>query len=89
MESLLRESLSNLGLEYVDLYLVHAPFAFKRGEDPVPKDGEGNVIVSIIGNLTFVLLLTTEIFPCCEGSKLSLNCWYCCHRGYFLFFLYF
>ena len=52
MESLLRESLSNLGLDYVDLYLVHAPFAFARGEDPVPKDEEGNVVVSLCQNLT-------------------------------------
>ncbi len=52
MESLLRESLSNLGLDYVDLYLVHAPFAFARGEDPVPKDEEGNVVVSLCRNLT-------------------------------------
>ncbi len=48
VEGLLRETLSNLGLDYVDLYLIHVPFAFARGDDPVPKDDKGNVIVSTL-----------------------------------------
>ncbi len=48
VEGLLRETMSNLGLDYVDLYLIHVPFAFARGDDPVPKDDKGNVIVSTL-----------------------------------------
>ncbi|CAK9807888.1 Aldo-keto reductase family 1 member A1-A [Anthophora quadrimaculata] len=36
-----KKSLENLGLNYVDLYLVHWPFAFKEGDDLLPKDENG------------------------------------------------
>ena len=37
-------SLKKLGLDYVDLYLIHTPFAFQPGDDQDPRDSEGNVI---------------------------------------------
>jgi alcohol dehydrogenase (NADP+) len=37
-------SLKRLGLEYLDLYLIHTPFAFQPGDDPDPRDQNGNVI---------------------------------------------
>jgi diketogulonate reductase-like aldo/keto reductase len=37
-------SLARLGLDYVDLYLVHTPFAFKPGEEQDPRDAGGKVI---------------------------------------------
>jgi diketogulonate reductase-like aldo/keto reductase len=37
----LQASLNRLGLEAVDLYLVHTPFAFKPGDDQDPRDIHG------------------------------------------------
>ncbi|KAF9148710.1 hypothetical protein BG015_009550 [Linnemannia schmuckeri] len=40
----LEASLKNLGLEYVDLYLMHWPVAFKSGSTPVARDEAGKLI---------------------------------------------
>jgi diketogulonate reductase-like aldo/keto reductase len=40
----LQASLSRLGLDAVDLYLVHTPFAFKPGDDQDPRHPDGAVI---------------------------------------------
>lgn len=37
-------SLKRLQLEYVDLYLIHTPFAFQPGDEQDPRDASGNVI---------------------------------------------
>src|SRR5581483_6033146 len=37
-------SLKKLGLDYVDLYLVHTPFAFQPGDEQDPRDANGDVI---------------------------------------------
>jgi alcohol dehydrogenase (NADP+) len=34
-------SLDRLELDYVDLYLIHTPFAFKPGDEQDPRDGHG------------------------------------------------
>jgi diketogulonate reductase-like aldo/keto reductase len=40
----LQASLNRLGLDAVDLYLVHTPFAFKPGDDQDPRDAHGAVV---------------------------------------------
>jgi diketogulonate reductase-like aldo/keto reductase len=40
----LQASLDRLGLEAVDLYLVHTPFAFRPGDDQDPRDPHGAVV---------------------------------------------
>ncbi|KAG0277531.1 hypothetical protein BGZ96_002827 [Linnemannia gamsii] len=40
----LEASLKNLGLDYVDLYLMHWPVAFKSGPAAVARDDAGNLI---------------------------------------------
>ena len=37
-------SLKRLQLDYIDLYLIHTPFAFQPGEEQDPRDANGNVI---------------------------------------------
>ncbi|MBV8349692.1 MAG: aldo/keto reductase [Mycolicibacterium sp.] len=37
-------SLEKLQLDYVDLYLIHTPFAFQPGDEQDPRDASGNVI---------------------------------------------
>ena len=37
-------SLRRLQLDYVDLYLIHTPFAFQPGDEQDPRDANGNVI---------------------------------------------
>jgi aldehyde reductase len=37
-------SLERLRLKYLDLYLIHTPFAFQPGENQDPRDANGNVI---------------------------------------------
>jgi diketogulonate reductase-like aldo/keto reductase len=37
-------SLKKLQLDYVDLYLIHTPFAFQPGNEQDPRDANGNVI---------------------------------------------
>jgi diketogulonate reductase-like aldo/keto reductase len=40
----LKASLERLGLDTVDLYLMHTPFAFQPGDDQDPRDAHGDVI---------------------------------------------
>jgi alcohol dehydrogenase (NADP+) len=37
-------SLERLRLKYLDLYLIHTPFAFQTGDEQDPRDQNGNVI---------------------------------------------
>lgn len=46
VEQACRISLANLQIEYLDLYLIHWPQAYKDGDELFPKDEEGKVIYS-------------------------------------------
>ena len=44
VEPAFKASLDRLGLEYLDLYLIHTPFAFQPGDEQDPRDQDGRVI---------------------------------------------
>jgi aldehyde reductase len=44
VKSAMQNSLGRLGLDHVDLYLVHTPFAFQPGDDQDPRHSDGAVI---------------------------------------------
>ncbi|XP_061726087.1 aldo-keto reductase family 1 member B1-like isoform X1 [Cydia pomonella] len=46
VEPAIKVTLQNLGLQYLDLYLIHWPQAYKEGDDPFPKDSSGKIIYS-------------------------------------------
>jgi diketogulonate reductase-like aldo/keto reductase len=45
-------SLRKLQLDYVDVYCIHTPFAFKPGDEQDPRDENGNVIYDRATTLT-------------------------------------
>ncbi|MBN3788020.1 aldo/keto reductase [Burkholderia sp. Ac-20353] len=44
VEPAFQASLGRLGLDYLDLYLIHTPFAFQPGDEQDPRDENGAVI---------------------------------------------
>jgi alcohol dehydrogenase (NADP+) len=44
VEPAFEASLDRLGFNYLDLYLIHTPFAFQPGDDQDPRDQNGNVL---------------------------------------------
>jgi alcohol dehydrogenase (NADP+) len=44
VEPAFEASLERLGLSYLDLYLIHTPFAFQPGDEQDPRDQNGKVI---------------------------------------------
>src|SRR3569833_1483321 len=44
VEPAFEASLERLGLEYLDLYLSHTPFAFQPGDEQDPRDQNGNIL---------------------------------------------
>jgi len=56
VEGACRESLKNLGLDYLDLYLIHWPIAFARDEGNFPKNEDGSLKVRFLCNQKVLLL---------------------------------
>ena len=44
VKSAFEASLARLKLNYLDLYLIHTPFAFQPGDEQDPRDRDGNVL---------------------------------------------
>jgi len=44
VEPAFEASLARLGLTYLDLYLIHTPFAFQPGDEQDPRDQNGNIL---------------------------------------------
>lgn len=44
VEAAFEGSLERLGLDYLDAYLIHTPFAFQPGDDQDPRDENGHTI---------------------------------------------
>jgi len=44
VEPAFEASLERLGLDYLDLYLIHTPFAFQPGDEQDPRDENGDVL---------------------------------------------
>src|SRR4029077_8468024 len=44
VEPAFEASLARLGLSYLDLYLIHTPFAFQPGDEQDPRDQNGNIL---------------------------------------------
>ena len=47
VEMAFKLSLDALGLEYLDLYLIHWPTGFQRGMNMFPRNEDGDLIVSV------------------------------------------
>jgi alcohol dehydrogenase (NADP+) len=46
VEKYIKKSLSKLQLDYLDLYLVHVPFAyFERGDEIHPRKEDGSMLL--------------------------------------------
>lgn len=48
VETALRTTLKDLKTTYVDLYLIHWPFAYKEDGDLFPRDKDGNLVFSTV-----------------------------------------
>uniref|UniRef100_A0A8C2V8H6 Aldo-keto reductase family 1 member C3 homolog n=1 Tax=Chinchilla lanigera TaxID=34839 RepID=A0A8C2V8H6_CHILA len=62
----LENSLRKLGLDYVDLYLIHYPVAMKPGEDLFPTDEKGKSLLD-----TTDILATWEAMEKCKDAGLT------------------
>ncbi|XP_004617446.1 aldo-keto reductase family 1 member C15-like [Sorex araneus] len=62
----LERSLKKLGLDYVDLFIIHMPVAMKPGEEVLPKDARGNVLLEPVD-----LCQTWEALESCKDAGLT------------------
>ncbi|XP_011871734.1 PREDICTED: aldose reductase-like [Vollenhovia emeryi] len=51
VEPVIKQTLADLGLDYIDLYLIHWPFGFKEGSDLFPLNPDGTFTLSDVDYL--------------------------------------
>ena len=51
VDKYLKKSLQDLKIDYVDMYLVHTPWAVKEGDSYSPKEENGSVIFETADNI--------------------------------------
>ncbi|XP_066136958.1 aldo-keto reductase family 1 member C15-like isoform X1 [Saccopteryx bilineata] len=66
VQQALERSLKKLQLDYVDLFLIHLPMAMKPGEELLPKDASGKVILETVD-----LCDTWEALEKCKDAGLT------------------
>ncbi|KAM5339454.1 aldo-keto reductase family 1 member C15-like [Glossophaga mutica] len=66
VHSALERSLKTLQLDYVDLFIIHLPTAMKPGEELIPKDASGKVILDTVD-----LRDTWEALEKCKDAGLT------------------
>ncbi|XP_037012500.2 aldo-keto reductase family 1 member C15-like [Artibeus jamaicensis] len=66
VRSALERSLKNLQLDYVDLFIIHIPVALKPGEELLPKDASGKIILDRVD-----LRDTWEALEKCKDAGLT------------------
>ncbi|XP_055970693.1 aldo-keto reductase family 1 member C15-like isoform X2 [Sorex fumeus] len=62
----LERSLKKLGLDYVDLFIIHMPVAMKPGEELLPQDASGNFLLEQVD-----LCQTWEALESCKDAGLT------------------
>ncbi|XP_008506524.1 aldo-keto reductase family 1 member C15-like isoform X3 [Equus przewalskii] len=62
----LEKSLTKLGLDYVDLFIIHWPVAMKSGDEILPKDASGKIIFDTVD-----LRDTWEALEKCKDAGLT------------------
>lgn len=63
----LQDTLNDLGLEYLDLFLMHWPVAFKPGDDMFPSDENGKLVTADIDYVD-VSIIERQYFICIADS---------------------
>jgi aldehyde reductase len=79
VEPAFEASLARLQLNYLDLYLIHTPFAFQPGDNQDPRDKDGNVIydpdTTLLepGKLSKLSSITANAEPSASPTSHSTN----------------
>lgn len=68
---MLQDTLNDLGLEYIDLFLMHWPVAFKPGDDMFSSDENGKLVTADIDYYVDVSVIEhqTSIFYIADTPK--------------------
>ena len=75
VEPSLVKALKDLRLEYLDLYLIHWPYAFQRGEQPFPRKDDGTMLYDEIDyKETWAAMEKLVARKVCMAFKVSCCC---------------